>query len=310
MGDVPQPRAKDRRSLFGERCVGRPEPVSAAPATGVTGSRRKTGVDWGELLAESRAQAPKAPPTSRAEYVYTDEHGKPLYRTVRENHADGSKKIWQERHTPKGWKPGLRDTRRVLYRLPDVIEQARAGGIVFLVEGEKVADSLEWLGLVATSSPMGAGKWTDDYAVFLMGATVVLCPDCDEPGRGHMHGAGRSLLARRVLAQGPLELDARRQDGHDLHDHLAEQKELIRHRGGDIRAELRQHVLELVASCPRADPETLYAFREEAAYHASPGDRELRHCPRCERARPHLMRAGVAYCPCGALAVPRHDTPS
>ena len=217
--------------------------------------------------------------------------------------------IWQERHTPKGWKPGLRDTRRVLYRLPDVIEQARAGGIVFLVEGEKVADSLEWLGLVATSSPMGAGKWTDDYAVFRWArrwccartVTSRAAATCTAPAaRSSRPGARPGAIGARCAPAGrprPPRPPRRAEGAHSASGR--------RHpgRAPPARARARREL-------PGADPETLYAFREEAAYHASPGDRELRHCPRCERARPHLMRAGVAYCPCGALAVPRHDTPS
>jgi hypothetical protein len=64
---------------------------------------------------------------------------------------------------------------------------------VFITEGEKHVDRLRELGLVATTSPMGAGKWKDEYAGWLKGRHVVILPDNDDPGQSHAAKVGRSL---------------------------------------------------------------------------------------------------------------------
>jgi hypothetical protein len=60
----------------------------------------------------------------------------------------------------------LKTFRLVLYHLPAVL----TAPIVFACEGEKDADALTELSLVATTSPMGAGKWRDEYSEFLRAA--------------------------------------------------------------------------------------------------------------------------------------------
>jgi putative DNA primase/helicase len=64
------------------------------------------------------------------------------------------------------------------------------------VEGEKDADALGGLGLVATTNPHGAGKWRDEYSETLRGAHVVILPDRDEPGRKHADQVARSLWGK------------------------------------------------------------------------------------------------------------------
>ena len=53
----------------------------------------------------------------------------------------------------------LGDTPRVLYR-PSGANAADHGSWIFVVEGEKDADNLTALGLLATCNPGGAGKWS------------------------------------------------------------------------------------------------------------------------------------------------------
>ena len=138
------------------------------------------------------------PPTSRdradhavvADYVYLDEVGTELFRVRR---TDG-KGFFQERYEAGVWK-GLLDTRRVLYRLPAVIDAGAQGYGVYVVEGEKDADALTAEGLVATTSPMGAGKWRSEYAEALAGAQVVILPDNDEAGRKHGEDVSSALRA-------------------------------------------------------------------------------------------------------------------
>ncbi|MDZ7779945.1 MAG: hypothetical protein U5R14_08430 [Gemmatimonadota bacterium] len=62
-----------------------------------------------------------------------------------------------------------------------------------VVEGEKDADRLTELGIVATTCPGGAGKWRREYSEALRGQVVVIIIDNDEPGREHAQQVARSL---------------------------------------------------------------------------------------------------------------------
>ena len=129
-------------------------------------------------------------------YDYTDEAGLRLFQAVRFDPKDFKQRHYDPAH-PKakrdGWVWSLKGVRRVLYRLPRVLEAAGAGKVVFVVEGEKDVDALERLGLVATCNPMGAGKWLAEYAEYLRGAHAVVIPDNDKAGRHHVAEVARSL---------------------------------------------------------------------------------------------------------------------
>ncbi|MGB3996403.1 MAG: toprim domain-containing protein, partial [Acetomicrobium sp.] len=133
-------------------------------------------------------------------YNYTDEHGKLLYQVVREQYEIG-KSFHQRRPDGKGgWINNLTGVKTTIYRLPEVIEAVRSEKIVFIVEGEKDVETLRNLQLTATTNPMGAGKWQDEYSRYLCGADVVIIPDNDDPGRKHAEKVARSLygIARSV----------------------------------------------------------------------------------------------------------------
>jgi putative DNA primase/helicase len=77
--------------------------------------------------------------------------------------------------------------------LPELLEAIANEQTVFIAEGEKGVDALVWLGAVATCSPMGAGKWRDDYSRHFKGAKVVILPDNDKPGGDHAAQVEKSL---------------------------------------------------------------------------------------------------------------------
>jgi hypothetical protein len=124
-----------------------------------------------------------------ATYDYRDEAGNLLYQTVRYAPKD-----FRQRRPDRngGWLWNLDGVQRVLYRLPELC-QAAPTDWVFVCEGEKDADRLAALGLTATTNPMGAGKWREEYADPLRGRRVGLLPDHDEPGRKHAAQVAASL---------------------------------------------------------------------------------------------------------------------
>jgi putative DNA primase/helicase len=124
-------------------------------------------------------------------YPYVDEQGELLFEAVRFEPKD-----FRQRRPDGdgGWIWKLEGSRRVLYRLPQVVE-ARQSRMIVVVEGEKDVHALEQVGLVATCNPMGAGKWRPEYAATLAGARhVVVIPDDDAEGRKHALEVARSLV--------------------------------------------------------------------------------------------------------------------
>jgi putative DNA primase/helicase len=93
---------------------------------------------------------------------------------------------------PGKWIYNLRGIEPVLYRYPELIG-ADPHHTCCLVEGEKDADRLASMGQVATTNPMGAGKWHDRYAEAFRGRIVAILPDNDQVGREHAATIARSL---------------------------------------------------------------------------------------------------------------------
>jgi AAA domain/Transcriptional regulator, AbiEi antitoxin len=144
---------------------------------------------------------------------YVDETGTRLFQVVRK---PGKRFLCRRPDGADGWIYKLGDTRRVLYRLVEVIAAVAAGITVWIVEGEKDADRLAAAGYVATTNPQGAGKWRADYNETLRGADVVIVADRDEPGRAHARDIAHQLdgVAATVRV-----LEAA--EGNDVSDHLA-----------------------------------------------------------------------------------------
>jgi hypothetical protein len=153
------------------------------------------GLKLSDLFPPKPERKPKPEPERKivTVYPYVDESGKLLFEVVRYE----PKAFAQRRPDGKGgYIYNINGVRRVLYQLPDVLKAVQAGETIFVVEGEKDANALCGLGLVATTNPHGAGKWRDDYSETLKGAHVVVIPDKDEPGRKHAESVAKSLWGK------------------------------------------------------------------------------------------------------------------
>lgn len=138
-----------------------------------------------------------------ATYTYTDLNGAP----TRYAHRSPAKRFWQTGDT-KGTAQ--------LYRLPAVAAAVAAGAPVYLVEGEKDVHALETLGVVATTSPMGAANWEKCDPSPLEGARVIVVPDRDEAGRKYAADVVNTL---QKIA-GTVEIKIAKV-GKDAADHIA-----------------------------------------------------------------------------------------
>ena len=175
-----------------------------------------------DLFDQPRQVRDRAPRRVAAEYRYTDEHGELLFVKVRYEPKDFAVK---RPDGSGGWTYKLsRDTRRVLYRLPEVLAAVRDGKTVFLVEGEKDAGRLAGLGHVATCNFDGAAKdgqrpkWRPEYTGVLRGADVVIIADRDAPGIAHAQAIAASLNGKaKSVAIMQAAVDRARAD---VSDHL------------------------------------------------------------------------------------------
>lgn len=150
---------------------------------------------------EGNGGLPVGRPTIVATYDYRDENGALLFQVVRFEPKD----FRQRRPDGDGWAWSVKGVRRVPYRLPELLETGDR--VVFIVEGEKSVDRLRTLGIPATCSPGGAGKWHHALTDFFKDADVVVIPDRDpqkkHPKTGELmfHPTGRPILPGQDHAQ-------------------------------------------------------------------------------------------------------------
>lgn len=129
------------------------------------------------------------------EWVYTDEDKQPVFVKSRFRLADGGKTYRLHKLDAHGRKqPTLGDARIVPYNLPALLDAKTAGRNIFLVEGEKAADAIKSIGMIATTAHTGAGSWPDAITEYFAGAQVIIVPDNDIAGWGYAYKAAEAIL--------------------------------------------------------------------------------------------------------------------
>lgn len=174
---------------------------SCRDSDGVINALRERGL-WKRV--EINTGVPFATRREVATYDYVDAQGQLVFQVVRYEPKD----FRQRRPDGKGgWISNLEGVTRVLYRLPEVLAAVERKERIYVCEGEKDADNLAAIGVIATCNSGGAGKWLPSYAESLVAVDVVVLADRDEPGRAHARDVAQSLgiAARsvRILELGP-----------------------------------------------------------------------------------------------------------
>jgi len=123
----------------------------------------RDGISKGEAIEKLKEYfgIQKDKPKVIKKYIYTDEDGRELYKILRLK--------------PKAFKAdrNMSGIRRIPYRLPEVSKASE----VWLVEGEKDADSVCKLGLMGTTFPFGVSHWKKEFADYFKGKIVNICLD-------------------------------------------------------------------------------------------------------------------------------------
>lgn len=209
--------------------------VSSLNTNGVNGNGTGTA-----KIKTAKKKKPKAPPpwerTPIAKYPYIDQSGNLLYEKYRfwekrngEIYGDGyDPKYIIRRHgrMSRDDKWGIGDAPRLLYNLPLLLDEKRKEEPIYIVEGEKDADRLVALGLIATCNFDGASeenqktKWHgDEYNQFFTGRRVVIFPDNDKPGEIHAKTIADQLAQIGENNEPPIATEVKIVNLPDLPEH-------------------------------------------------------------------------------------------
>lgn len=129
------------------------------------------------------------------EWIYTDEDRQPVFVKQRLRVGESGKTYRLYKVDEYGKKQNsLADARIVPYNLPALLDAKNAGRNIFLVEGEKAADAIKSIGMIATTAHAGAGSWPAAITEYFAGAQVIILPDNDVPGWQYAYKAAEAIL--------------------------------------------------------------------------------------------------------------------
>jgi len=132
------------------------------------------------ISKQQQKSLPVVPSLARS-YDYYNADGVLAYQVLR---FDNPKTFRQRRpDNSGGWINSIKGIEALPYNLPAIITNSQAP--VFIVEGEKCADALIDLGLIATTNSGGSKNWKPELAQYFAGRNVVVLPDNDEAGQAH-----------------------------------------------------------------------------------------------------------------------------
>ena len=151
----------------------------------VHAGRARDALDALQLVCATDAPATprQRSATLKTDYRYLLEDGSLSLTVTRTDYDDGSKTFSQK--TARGLKPSEDETFiPVPYNLPAIA--ANPDATIYVTEGEKCADTLTGLGLIATCNAGGAGNWRPELNSYFVGRDLVILPDNDDAGERHL----------------------------------------------------------------------------------------------------------------------------
>lgn len=155
-------------------------------------------------------------------YMYRNEHGDIVGAQVRKTTLNG-KSFARETYVNGIWESGSPPKSELVpYRLPEMIEAAKKGERIWIVEGEKDVETLVINGITATAFMGGSSGWTLSYEKWFRGTRVVICGDRDTPGQkfcGSVREGLEGTASEILIVDLPYEL--RENKGKDVSDFLA-----------------------------------------------------------------------------------------
>jgi hypothetical protein len=162
------------------------KPKSESPPDPPPHTNGGSSTGWQDYNFSGYQRGEKRRGRSTAHYVYQDAAGEPIRRVTRTAKKQFPQERWDKASGKWiGGKDALKGVPHYPYRLPQ-LNAADPDEPVFVPEGEKDAENVAALELIATTNDGGAGKWTPELNQWFTGRRVVLLADNDEPGRMHV----------------------------------------------------------------------------------------------------------------------------
>ena len=175
-------------------------------------------------MTNHKAEPAYIPPRSSivARYPYHNEHGSVFYIKERYDGQKGKKSFGFVSLDSNGnLQTGMGQNKPLLYRLPEVLLALKEKKTIYLVEGEKDADTLHNHKLVATTAHSTL-YWDDTYTDILNNTDVVVVYDYDKTGIKRRDKLCDKLFGnvRRLRVVELPGLEYRESHGQDITDWL------------------------------------------------------------------------------------------
>jgi hypothetical protein len=137
-----------------------------------------------DFLTQIKPLPKQQEPVLEQEWHYTDEDGVVQHIKQRYKTFDAKGKTYKQYRVDENGRrhASMTGANIVPYNLPEVDFARKTGRTVFLCEGEKAADALKSLGVVATCTHNGASNFPDQAVKHLVGLTIAIVPDNDAVG--------------------------------------------------------------------------------------------------------------------------------
>ena len=133
---------------------------------------------------------PKGRARVRARYVYEDATGRPCYAVCRLDREWKPKYFTEHLASDDTWRVDRGDYPPMLYRIPELLTHDPADEI-YCTEGEKDADALVSIGLMATTVP--SNSWGSADLTLIQGMTAIVLCDNDKAGIAFGHSRAATL---------------------------------------------------------------------------------------------------------------------
>ena len=218
----------------------RPMATNGKPSTKTFATARDA------VAALERRHGPRS-----ALWTYRDAQGEPVGVVVRWELSNGKKDIRPASRHGDAWRVGGMLEPRPLFGLPELADAKR----VYVCEGEKAADAIRSVGLIATTSAHGCESPGKTDWEPLVAKEIILLPDNDPPGRKYA-----DVVAALLSKLTPVPV-VKLLDLPDLPDH-GDAADFVDARTGTDAGELRR-IIETLADEAEPMQSTRPAFEAQ-----------------------------------------------
>jgi len=172
-----------------------------------------------DFLTQIKPLPKQQEPVLEQEWHYTDEDGVVQHIKQRYKTFDSKGKTYKQYRVDENGRrhASMTGANIVPYNLPEVDFARKTGRTVFLCEGEKAADALKSLGVVATCTHNGASNFPEDVVKHLVGLTIAIVPDNDTVGWEYARKAVAALKSvTKSIRVVDLQLDEVKEDAYEF----------------------------------------------------------------------------------------------